>query len=115
MLVMRRRKGNNGGRSSRHGTVARDVQGVTSWHFRSGSADVTRSPPACFTWVHRLSFPVARTRLFLFRPRRTAAAVAASATSRLLVARSDHVIFGIGNARRETLSAGDSRSIGDDL
>lgn len=50
----------NGGRGSpRHGTVARDVRRVTSWHFRSGSADVTRSLPPCFTRL-RLSLSRAR-------------------------------------------------------
>lgn len=39
--------------------MARDVRRVTSWHFRSGSADVTRSLPPCFTCL-RLSLSRAR-------------------------------------------------------
>lgn len=76
---------------------------------------------------HELAFPQrfrrrdAFSSTFSYVPRRSNSLSFSLATflfSSILVARTEktgHVIFGIGNACRETFSAGDSRSIGDDL
>lgn len=84
----------------RHGTVARDGRRVTSWYFRSGSADVTRSLPPCFTCL-RLSLSRARD---CFSSALVLPPPPPPPPPLLLLLRRDHVIFGIGNARRDTLS-----------